>query len=87
MVVVIGICWDGNGHSWRRSGKIDGREVAVIRKLKNHTYSNSGNWPVELDGVVLQQTFRAVRDAQEFAAEQLEIGLSPSALATASPAP
>ena len=75
MVFIRGINWDGNGHSWRRSGKIDGREVAAIRKLKNHTHSNSGNWQVELDGVVLQQTFRAVRDAQEFAAEQLKAGL------------
>ena len=87
MVAVGGIDWDGNGHSWSRSGKIDGREVAVIRKLKNHTHSNTGNWQVEIDGIVMQQTFRAVRDAQEFAAERLEQVFSQSALATASTFP
>ena len=69
--VVDGIEWEGNGHSLIRPGKVNAEQVAVIRKLKNHTHSNSDNWEVEVNGVTFETRFRYVRDAQEFAAKKV----------------
>ena len=69
MGIVRGIDWDGNGHSNRRSGRIENQEVAVIHKNKNHTHSNDGIWSVEVFGEISHSTFRYVKDAQEHAAD------------------
>lgn len=71
MVSVSGIDWDGNGHSRVRIGKRAGEPVARILKNKNHTHTNDGIWSVEVLGTMTEQTFRYARDAQNFAAEEL----------------
>lgn len=71
MVKKAGIDWDGDGHSVRRTGTRNGEIVAHINKLKNHTYTNDEIWEVEINGSVLPLRFRAVREAQEYAAQQL----------------
>ncbi len=71
MVKVAGIDWDGTGHSRVRLGKIDGKEVARLRKNKNHTHTNDGVWSVEILGSMTGRDFRYARDAQLFAADEL----------------
>ena len=72
MVNVAGIEWDGNGHSRVRVGTRGGKTVARLFKNKNHTHTNDGVWSVEVQGSMTEHTFRYARDAQEFAAEEVD---------------
>jgi hypothetical protein len=55
---------------FKRTGTKDGRIVAIIHKLKNHTQTSDGNWQVEVGGKLFLEMFREVKKAQEFAAEK-----------------
>jgi hypothetical protein len=71
VVTVDGISWDGNGHSRVRNGIRHGVIVARLFKNSNHTHTNDGIWSVEVMGVNKEKSFRHARDAQNYAAAEL----------------
>ena len=72
MVMIGGIQWDGTGHSRVRNGTRNGALVARLFKNANHTHTNDGIWSVEVMGVRTEAAFRYSRDAQNYAAKELE---------------
>ena len=68
---IRGIEWEGDENSPCLKGTRDGEEVALIHRAKNYADLEDNRWEVEINGTVIEPSFRYLADAQEFAAAQL----------------
>ena len=58
------IRYTAHGHRQQSEGLVDGKVVVVIRKNKNHTYTNSNIYSVFVEGRELPRGFRTIHEAR-----------------------